>query len=177
MDTKQKIAIIALGKRNAGKSNTWYQIFGRKIRSGSKQLTFNGMKFKVEVKNGSFEETEDDIATYFNVFVINGSNEETGKQVEDHLDVDNLPTIVFCSVQYIKEGQKTIDWFRDHGYFLYIQWINPGYSHSAYADYLEMEKRYSASGIFSQWSGKEKEDRATDILLFLCRWLRKNKVA
>lgn len=176
MKFKQRIAVIALGKRDAGKSNTWYEIFGRKIKSGIKQLPLNGNDLTVRVKNGSFEETDDEIETYFDVLVINASREESGKEFEDHLDVDNLPFIVFCSVQYVEAGIQTIDWFRDHGYFLYIQWINPGYRHLAYDDFLRLEDRYKPSGVFSKLSGKEKTERAAAILDFLREWVRRNKI-
>ena len=178
MKSKRKIAIVALGKPHAGKSNTWYEIFGRTIRSGVKQLDLNGWNLIVRVKNASFEESDDEIETYFEVLVINASNEESGKEIEDYLDVDDLPLIVFCSVQYIKDGIKTIDWFRDHGYYLYIQWINPGYhDQRPYDDFLKLEKRYQSGGTFTKRSGKEKKERASDIVEFLRRWVDNNKAS
>ena len=175
MNFKQKIAVIALGKRDAGKSNTWYEIFGRKIRSGIKRIPLNGSDLTIRVKNGSFEETDDEVETYFDLLLINASREESGKEFEDHLDIDNLPFIVFCSVQYVTAGIQTIDWFRDHGYFLYIQWINPGYRHPLYDDFLGLEERYKSAGIFTRLSGEEKTKRAAAILNFLQDWVKKNK--
>jgi hypothetical protein len=177
MKFNEKIAVIALGKPNAGKSNTWYEIFGRKIRSGVKRLSLDGIDLAVRVKNSSFEETDDEVETYFDIQVINASLEESGKNFEEHLDVDDLPSIVFCSVQYIKEGIQTIDWFLDHGYFLYIQWINPGYQHGEYADFLKLKERYQSGGVFTKWSGAEKKQRATAILHFLRNWVRENRAA
>jgi len=177
MKSTKKIAVIALGKRNAGKSNTWYEIFGKTIRSGVKRLPLNGNIASIQVKNASFEESGDDIKIYFKVQVINASNEESGYQLEDYLDVDDLPYIVFCSVQYVQDGVKTIDWFREHGYFLYIQWINPGYHDGQpYDDFLGLEERYIADGVFTKVSGKEKKRRAVSIVNFLSQWVRTNDV-
>jgi len=174
--SSKKLAIIALGKRNAGKSNTWYEIFGRVIRSGLKRLSLNGKKMLVSVKNSSFEESGDEIEGYFDVFVINASNEESGYEIEDYLDVNNLPSIVFCSVQYVEDGLKTIDWFKDHEYYLYIQWINPGHhDHTEYNDYLEFERRFHSSGTFTKCSGKEKAQRGMAIVQFLSQWIKSNK--
>lgn len=164
----KKVAIIALGKRNAGKSSTWYEIFGRVIRSGIKQLRINGKEAKVFVRNSSFEESGEEIEDYFEVFVINASPEESGNDPEDYLDEKQLPNIVFCSVQYIEHGIETISWFKKNGYFLYIQWLNPGYLDNAeYSDYLGFEKRFHSSGIFTKRSGKEKAKRAAEIKEFL----------
>ena len=58
---KQKIAIIVLGKPNSGKSNTWYEIFNRTIRTGWTKLKFNNTEIKIFVKNSSFEETGKEI--------------------------------------------------------------------------------------------------------------------
>jgi hypothetical protein len=178
MKSKRKIAIIALGKPHAGKSTTWYEIFGRTIRSGVKQLDLDGRNLTVRVKNASFEESDDEIETYFAVLVINASNEESGKKIEDYLDVNDLPWIVFCSVQYIKDGLMTIDWFWEHGYYLYIQWINPGYhDERPYDDFLELEKRYGSSGKFKRRSGKEKKERAAAIVEFLRAWVNDIKAS
>src|SRR5690348_2802024 len=121
----KKLAVIVLGKRNAGKSSTWYEIFGRKIRTGRKQLTIDKIKNEIFVKNSSFEETGDEIDEY--IFVKNSSFEEDGNDVEDFFSEDQ-PPIIFCSVQYIEKGVETINWFKAQGYYLYIQWLNPGYA-------------------------------------------------
>ncbi len=120
-----KIAVISLGNRNAGKSSTWYTIFRRVIRTGIKQLRINSRAHEVFVKNSSFEETDKEVEGFFDVFVRNASFEEYGDEIEDFFDEDDLPNIIFCSVQYTEKGKKTITWFQEHGYYLYIQWLNP----------------------------------------------------
>lgn len=164
----RKIAIIALGKRNAGKSNTWYQLFGKTIRSGLKKLRINNKELLTFVRNSSFEESGDEIENYFDVYVVNSSPEESGYEIEDYFEENNLPNMIFCSVQYVEHGIKTIDWFKKNNYFLYIQWLNPGFKDtSEYDDYLGFEKRFSSAGIFSKRSGKEMTLRVAEIRRFL----------
>lgn len=123
--TQKKLAVIALGNRNAGKSSTWYELFGRVIRSGWKTLQINNEEVRSFVKNSSFEETGQEITE--NVFVRNASFDEYGDDVEDYFGTDDLYNFVFCSVQYTEKGLRNIQYFKDNGYTLYIQWLNPGY--------------------------------------------------
>jgi hypothetical protein len=59
------------------------------------------------------------------------------------------------------------------GYYLYIQWLNPGYHDVAeYQDSLDFEKEFSKSGEFHKISGKEKIDRVKGIKTFLTDWMK-----
>jgi len=166
----EKIAIIVLGRPNSGKSKTWYELFGRTIRTGFKRLQVGAQIVALFVKNGSFEEMGGD--PEIEVFVRNASFEEYGDEIEDYFDEDNLPRIVFCSVQYAEKGLRTIQWFCDNGYQLHIQWLNPGYRHSTeYQDHLEFEKTFRQFGTFSVHSGKEVVNRTEEIRHRLTGWL------
>jgi hypothetical protein len=144
METKH--AIIILGKPNAGKSTTWYKLFGRVIRSGWKKLNFQNNDIPVLVKNSSPEESEIEI----DVFVRNASFEEYGDEIEDYFNGwEQLPKIIFCSVQYTEHGKETIDWFVQNNYKIYIQWLNQGYRDSKpYEDYLNFESEYKNKSHF-----------------------------
>lgn len=169
----QKLAIIALGKPNSGKSNTWYEIFGRVIRSGWKTLKISNNELNLFVKNSSFEETNEEIN--IDIFVRNASFEEYGDEIENSLSLKKLPSIVMCSVQYTEKGIKTIDWFRKHNYYIYIQWINPGYKHQKeYSDSLNFEETFKNFGEFHKITGKEKANRAKTIKIFLANWKTQN---
>ena len=169
---EKKLAIIVLGKKNSGKSNTWYEIFGRRIKTGWKKLYINKKLIDVFVRNGSFEEMGDEIGQ--DIFIKNSSFEEDGDEAEDYFDF--YPGIIFCSVQYTDKGIRTINWFKDNGYYLYIQWLNPGYYYEKeQTDFLEFEKTFSSSGVFTKHSGHEKKERVGEILKFLYEWLQKNK--
>src|SRR5437870_4409919 len=109
MKKDKKLAVIALGRRNSGKSNTWYEIFGRTIRTGFKKLELNDTELGIFVKNSSFEETGKEIGS--DIFVKNSSFEETGEEVDEIFDIENLPIIIFCSVQYTQKGIRTLSWF------------------------------------------------------------------
>ncbi len=172
---RQKLAIIVLGKPNSGKSSTWYEIFKRTVRTGWKRLKLSNKELNVFLKNSSFEETGKDI--HLNIFLRNASFEEYGDEITDFFDTDDLPKIVFCSVQYIEKGIETINWFKKNGYYLYIQWINPGYKHKneEYPDKLKFEKTFKDYGEFHKVTGKEKVDRASKIKVFLSNWLSQNE--
>ena len=168
-----KLAIIILGKPNSGKSNTWYEFFNRTIRTGWKRIGLSDSEIEVFVKNSSFEETGKEIG--IDIFVRNASFEEYGDEVDDFFDLDKLPKIVFCSVQYIDKGLKTINWFKENGYYLYIQWINPGFKHSIeYTDYLNFETTFKDFGEFHKVSGKERTNRNLEIRRFLLKWISEN---
>lgn len=170
MQNPKKLAVIALGKRNAGKSNTWYEIFGKKIRSGWKKLKLHNRKQYVYLQNASHEEANTEIEE--TLFVRNASFEEAGDEPENYFDSDNLPKIIFCSVQYVEKGIRTINWFKDNGYYLYIQWINPGfYGGKKYEDHLGFEKEFKPYGDFKKHTGKEKANRAKEIKEFVFDWL------
>jgi len=166
----QKLVVIVLGKPNSGKSNTWYEIFKRNIRTGWKKLKLSNIDLNIFVKNSSFEETRKDIN--INVFVRNASFEEYGDDIKDFWDSNKLPEIIFCSVQYIEKGLNTIKWFKENGYYIYIQWLNPGYKHSIeYSDYLNFENTFKDYGEFHKITGKEKENRSIEIKRFLTKWI------
>jgi|SRR6218665_1295481 len=170
---KQKIAIIALGKQNSGKSTTWYELFGRTIRTGWKTLRIGNKHKTVFIKNSSFEETGQEIC--LDVFVRNASFEEYGDEIEDYFDLNTLPEIVLCSVQYTEKGIRTITWFKENGYSLYIQWINKGFCHETeYDDFLNFEERFSPFGVFNKVSGKEADNRVAQIKQFLVNWINEH---
>ncbi|MCX6237061.1 MAG: hypothetical protein NTY07_05785 [Bacteroidia bacterium] len=170
---ENKLAILVLGKPNSGKSNTWYAIFNRTIRTGWKKLVLSNSELDVFVKNSSFEETGKEIS--IDIFIRNASFEEYGDEAIDFFDLENLPKIVFCSVQYIEKGIRTINWFKDNGYYLYIQWLNPGYKYDIeYSDYLDFEKTFKDFGEFQKVTGKEKVNRTLEIRRFLLNWILKN---
>jgi len=114
-----RLAVVALGRRNAGKSLTWNDLFGRAVRTG------DGIR-PLELGR---EETVD-------VFVISGSPEERDMPVSRILGRDR-PRIVLCSIQYADAGRDSIRFFSQNGYSFYVQWINPGYKdHGTSADHL-----------------------------------------
>ena len=163
---KNKIVIIILGNRNAGKSSTLYELFKRNVKSGYKNLTIDQEKIEVFVKNTSFEETGQQIGD--KIFIKNTSFEETGQNAEDFFEKKELPQIILCAVQYKEDGKNTINYFVNNGYYLYIQWLNPGYKDtSEYEDYLSFEEQFSQFGEFHKTSGKEKKKRAESIKEFL----------
>ena len=162
--------------RNAGKSSTWYGLFVRVIRTGWKKLQINGEEIRSFVKNSSFEETGEEINE--DVFVRNASFDEYGDEVDEYFGEDDLYDIIFCSVQYTEKGLRTINYFKDRGYFIYIQWLNPGYHdrNEKHEDVLEFEKTFGGYGEFHIVSGKEKVNRVRTIKEFLVKWILKTKI-
>ena len=172
----KKLAVIVLGHKNSGKSHTWYELFGRVIRSGYKRLNLGYKQINPVVKNSSFEETDQEIEDYIDPFVQNSSFEENGGEIENWFDEDGLPDIFFCSVQYSTHGIQTINWLKEKGYYLYIQWLNPGYhDKEEYADSLDFENKFQNSGQFERYTGKEKIDRTIRLKKFLTDWVTNNR--
>jgi hypothetical protein len=165
----KKLAVIVLGKRNAGKSSTWYKVFGRKIRSGWKKVELNTRTVSVFVQNASHEERGTQVCE--DVFVRNSSFEETDDEPETYFRNRGLPLIVFCSVQYVEEGLETMDWFRQKGYTLYIQWLNPGYwDQHEYADFLNIREKFGDEVILTR-NSKYLDVRASEIKNFVSGWI------
>ncbi len=166
---QRKLAVIALGFPNSGKSTTWYKLFGRVIRTGWKKLFVDNKLRSVYFRNGSYEERGDEIED--DVFFRNASFEEYGDEAEEYFEKEtNQPEVIFCAVQYIEKGNRTINWFVENGYELYIQWLNPGFHGEPYEDYLRFEEKFSPFGTFTKVSGKETTERVRTIREFLFQW-------
>jgi len=105
----EKLIIGVLGATNAGKTYTWNTLFGRTVKTGKnlRKLFLNEKEF-------------------VDVFLVNGSPAERHKYVGDIITVDE-PKIILCSLLYTKEVIETLDYFIEHGYYLYIHWLSPGY--------------------------------------------------
>ncbi len=168
-----KVVILILGKQNSGKSTTWYEFFERDVRTGWKK--FHVLHNKIKFFNSKSSLKENPEAIEVNVFLRNASFEEYKDDISKSKDLAKLPKMVFCSVQYSQEGFKTINWFKENGYYLYIQWLNPGFKDkTAYTDDLNF-KKIGEFGEFHKVSGKEKSNRTSEIQKFVVNWVLKNK--
>jgi hypothetical protein len=104
------LCVAVLGHRNSGKSLTWNTLFRERVRTGRRMRRL----FLTETQ-------------YVEVFLVSGSSEERHLYVGDIIG-DIAPRIVLCSMQYHPDVRQTIQYFRQHDYFLYLHWLNPGYS-------------------------------------------------
>lgn len=104
----ERLLVGVLGNRNSGKSYTWNSLFDRRVRTGK------------TLRDLYLNEKE-----YVKVFLVSGSPEERRKYVGDI--INRKPNIVLCSMQYTEDVIKTIKWFANNDYFLFIHWLNPGY--------------------------------------------------
>lgn len=107
-----RIVVSVLGNRNSGKSTTWNTLFSRTVRTG------------MQIRRLHFNTTE-----YIEVFLVSGSPEERETYVGDIIG-QQTPRIILCSIQYRADVTQTIDYFLQHGYSIYTQWLNPGFSDS-----------------------------------------------
>jgi len=107
-----RIVVSILGNRNSGKSTTWNRLFDGTVRTGVhiRRLYFNASEF-------------------IEVFLVSGSPEERETYVGDIIG-QQTPRIILCSIQYRADVTQTIDYFLEHGYSIYTQWLNPGFSDS-----------------------------------------------
>ena len=104
----EKLLVGVLGNEDSGKSYTWNKLFSRAVRTGKK------------LHKLYFTDNE-----YAEVFLIYGSPQE--REIPVGKIVRNAPPIVLCSMQYREDVIRTLKWFVDRDYFLFIHWLNPGY--------------------------------------------------
>lgn len=150
-----KLVVAILGNRNAGKSSTWYELFGEKVRTGqSTRSLFLTKSHYIE-----------------DVFLVNGSPEERDEPIEELIG-DQQPTVVLCSTQYII-GNKTLQYFIDEGYDLYVQWLNPGFEDpQQYGDALGFVDLLLRSGatVVQRDGSFPTEERVKEIRQFIFGW-------
>lgn len=116
-----RLLIGVLGNRNSGKSHTWNTLFGRTVRRGKSPR-------RLELQPGKCVEA----------FLVSGSFEERGEYAGDILDNQSC-RIVLCSMQYTEDVRSTLDYLVERDFFLYIHWLNPGYSDPRkYRDRLDL---------------------------------------
>lgn len=99
-----------LGNRRSGKSSTWNALFGRAVRTGSdlRPLTVSA-------------------GVQLPVFLVSGSPEERRLYIGEIIGKAET-RIVLCSLQYTEEARRTVGYFVENGYSLYVQWLNPGFN-------------------------------------------------
>src|SRR5215471_16312670 len=103
-----RLLVAVLGNPKAGKSTTWNTLFGQRVRTTDHPRM-------LELRPGEFVE----------VFLVNGSPEERHIYVGKILG-SSRPRIVLCSVQYTASAKKTLAYFVDRRFLLFLQWLNPG---------------------------------------------------
>lgn len=165
--SKDKVAIVILGESNSGKSTTFYEIFNRRLQSGYKILDINGVETLVFLKNTSFEEMGIEIEDEYFIKHKSFNKYYSQEKYKKFFDENKLPKYIICAVQYQK-GDRTLDYLKNKGYYLYIQWLNPSFkSKKGYEDYNKYEEIYSPYGEFYKESGLEKDERCKKIKDFL----------
>lgn len=152
-----KLAIVVLGHRDAGKSETWTTLFGAEVRRG---------KYTRKLNVGDGE--------CVNVFLVNGSFEERKEDAGDILS--NIEhDILLCSVGYVEQCEKTFNYLLENNYCICVQWLNPGcHDDGEVFDRLGLVDKLLHSGaIFSMRSGKEPADsRVQEIVDYISGWAR-----
>lgn len=150
-----RLLIGVVGNRHSGKSRTWDTLFGRKVRRG---------KYPRHLELRPAECVE--------VFLVSGSFEERGEYAGDVLQNQDC-RIVLCSMQYTDEVHDTLDYLKENGFFLYVQWLNPGYKdHGEVWDRLGLINQILAvPAVCSIRSGKINEQpRVQEIREFIYGW-------
>lgn len=105
----KRLFVGALGNQKSGKSKTWNTLFGKFVKTGKKPRLLT-----------LYDEE------CVEVFLISGSPEERQLDVSDILDDQNC-RIILCSIQYIEEVRKTLDYVIEKNFDIFIQWLNPGH--------------------------------------------------
>ena len=104
-----RLLIGVLGNRNSGKSHTWNELFGSTVRTGKHRRQLALFPGKC-----------------VDVFLVSGSFEERRLYAGDVLSSQDC-AIVLCSLQYTEEVRRSLDYFVNQDFHLYMQWLNPRY--------------------------------------------------
>ena len=156
-----RLLVGVLGNPNSGKSHTWNTLFEQTVHTGS-----NPRHLKLR-PNECVE-----------VFLVSGSFEERGKYAGDVLKNQDS-RIVLCSMQYTEEVSETLDYFVGNDFYLYIQWLNPGYSDGGQSfDSLGLVNQIlSAPSLLSIRDGKiNANSRVREIKDFIYGWAASRKL-
>ena len=153
----EKLAVIVLGKSEAGKTTTWNTLFQRTVRTGRhpRDLYFNYYECS-------------------QVFLVSGSPEERETYIADIIG-NNNPSIILSSLQYSNDVIDSFEYFISEGYELYVHWLNPGYyDNSSYADSLDLAERMMDWGAtIKRVDGSQPpEPRVRDIRNFIYGWAK-----
>jgi hypothetical protein len=150
-----RLLIGVLGNRNSGKSTTWNALFGATVRTGrhARPLT---------LRSGECVE----------VFLASGSPEERELYV-GHIVGDTDARIVLCSLQYRTGVNASFGYFVENGFFIYLQWLNPGYA-DAGENFDRLGIAYqilSVPSVISMRDGKaDPAGRVQEIREFIYGW-------
>jgi hypothetical protein len=157
MKGPSRLLVGVLGHRNAGKSYTWNKLFGRTVKRGRRP------------HNLTLRDRE-----CVEVFLVSGSFEEREEYAGDILGNQNCK-IVLCSMQYTSEVQTTLDYIARNDFFLFVQWLNPGYKdhHLVAFDNLGLVNRIlSTPSVLSIRSGRHSSERVQEIREFIYGWAK-----
>jgi hypothetical protein len=106
------------------------------------------------------------------VFLISGSNEERGKYAGDVLK-NQKARIVLCSMQYVADVRDTIGYARERDFWMYVQWLNPGFSDADwYPDYLGIgnELQFAGATIAVRTGKTHLNRRVRELREFIYGW-------
>ena len=165
-----KLVVVALGDRNAGKSTTWHSLFNLFINEDDRRPVKTGK----EERRLYLSKTE-----YIYVYLINGSPQERKTPVSKIIQ-GKTPNIVCCSIQYVEDAKETIDYFIEHEYCFFVHWLNPGFHQTTRVEDVFGLKSYILKDNRSQFfikNGKQEdlEHRTTEINNFLYKWANGQK--
>ncbi len=150
------LLISVLGNSSSGKSHTWNTLFKANVQTGkyNRQLYLNDQE-------------------YVDIFLVSGSPEEREKYVGDIITEPD-PNIVLCSVQYGENTKETYEYFIENEYFLFVHWLNPGYSdqNNPYFDNCGLiDWLLSKQSIVGIRSGQiDPSDRVREIKEYIYGW-------
>ena len=152
-----RLFVGVLGNRRSGKSHTWNTLFGSTVRTGTQPRTLTLAPREC-----------------VDVFLISGSNEERNQYAGDILDDQGCP-IVLCSMQYTEKVEDTINYAKERGFMIYMQWLNEGYNDSGeYFDRLGLTPRIlSLQSVITKRSGKgNANERVQELREFIYGWAK-----
>lgn len=156
-EQEDRLMIGILGNAGSGKTYTWNHLFEHEVRTGR-----------------NLRRLYLDPSHYTQVFLVSRSPGKRRMNIVDILRGDK-PRIVLCALNYQRSVIKTLDFFVQNNYTLYLQWLNPGFSDDQdsplFYDLGLITRILSVTAYVSIRNGKNPPgQRAEDIRDFMYGW-------
>ncbi len=107
--------------------------------------------------------------------MVSGSPEERETYVGELITAEE-PKIILCSTLYRESVKTTFTYFIEKGYFIFVHWLNPGYSDpdAPYYDHLDLTNwLLSQQSLIGIRCGKEvAEPRVEEMREFIYGWAK-----
>lgn len=156
---KSKLLIGILGSGKSGKTYTWDRLFSHPVKTGRRNRKLY------------LSERE-----YVNTFLISRSPGKRKIPVEKIIGSASAE-VILCSLQYDRSVIKTMKYFHNAGFQMYLIWLNPGFNDDAeiplFLDQGIINQILQWDSTISVRNGKsDPGERVSEIRQFIYGWAK-----